>query len=199
RRAHQGGSTIAFIQKLHGFRDGEIIGRDALPQRDHLTRDGVRLGLLLRRYAGVDRHLYRVHECCLLPTCCVCGARSAGGGVPARGAWRRGIGTTRSYACAPQAGRPQLGANVLRTSRVVLPVRPRRATWASLHPGRGAFMGRHTLERCPQKPVTIPGSQLCSWNTRRELYRQVSNFVGSVLSPLLANLLLDGLDKELER
>src|SRR5262249_59910948 len=67
-------STIAFIQKLHGFRDGETIGRDALPQRGHLTRDGVRLGLLLRRHAGVDCYLYRVHECCLLPTCCVCGA-----------------------------------------------------------------------------------------------------------------------------
>src|SRR5262249_45488793 len=172
---------------------------DALPQRDHLARDGVRLSLLLRRYAGVDRHLDRVHEGCLLPTGCVCGVHSPGCGAPARGVRRRVIGTTRSYACATQAGLPQLGSNVMRTSMVVLPVRPRRATRASLHLRRGAFMGRHTLEWCPQKPVTIPGSQLCSWNTRRELYRQVSNFVGSVLSPLLANLLLDGLDKELER
>jgi hypothetical protein len=53
----------------------------------------------------------------------------------------------------------------------------------------------HSLERCPQKPIPIPGSQLCSWNTCRELYRQVSNFVGSVLSPLLANVALDGMER----
>ena len=105
------------------------------------------------------------------------------------------MGTTCSYACATQAGLPQLGSNVMRTSRVVLPVRPRRATRASLYPWRGAFTGRHALEKCPQKPVPIPGSQLGSWNTYRELYRQVSNFVGSVLSPLLGNIYLHyGLD-----
>jgi Reverse transcriptase (RNA-dependent DNA polymerase)/Transposase IS200 like len=86
----------------------------------------------------------------------------------------------------------------MRTSRGVLPVCPRRATLASLPPGREVFIGRHTLERCPQKPVPIPGSQLCSWNTRRELYRQVSNFVGSVVSPVLSNIYLDKLDKFVE-
>ena len=100
------------------------------------------------------------------------------------------MGTTRSYACTTQAGLTRLGSNVMRTSRVVLRVCSRRATLASLLPWRGAFARWHSLEWGPQKPITIPGSQLCSWNTCRELYRQVGNFVGSVLSPLLANVYL---------
>jgi len=36
---------------------------------------------------------------------------------------------------------------------------------------------------------------LCPWNTRRELYQDVGNFVGSVLSPLLANIALHGLEE----
>ena len=100
------------------------------------------------------------------------------------------MGTTRSYACATQAGLTQRGSNVMRTSRGVLPVRPRRATLASLYLWRGAFIGQHALERCPQKPITIPRSQLCSWNARRELYQHVGNFVGSVISPVLANVYL---------
>jgi retron-type reverse transcriptase len=59
-------------------------------------------------------------------------------------------------------------------------------------------MRGHSLERCSQKSIPIPGSQLCSWNTCRELYRQVSNFVGSVASPVLANLALDGLEHRLK-
>src|SRR5207249_479623 len=35
----------------------------------------------------------------------------------------------------------------------------------------------------PQKPVTIARLKLCPWNTRRELYQKVSNFVGSVTMP----------------
>src|SRR5262249_55002394 len=185
RRADQGGSPLAFLQKRHGLRDAETISRAALSQRGHLTRDGVRLGVLLRRHAGVECDLYGGHACCLLPTCCVCGARSAGWGAPARGAGRRVIGTTRSYACATQVGLPQLGSNVMRTARVMLPVCARRATRVSLPPGRGAFTGRHTLKRCPQKPITIAGAQLGSWHTGRELYRQVSNFVGSVVTPVM--------------
>ena len=105
------------------------------------------------------------------------------------------MGTTRSYACTTQAGLPQLGSKMMRTSRGALLVRTRRATLASLPPGRGAFTGRPTLERCPQKPVIIPRSQLCSWNARRELYQKVGNFVGSVVSPILANVSLhDALD-----
>ncbi len=41
---------------------------------------------------------------------------------------------------------------------------------------------------------------MCPWNTRRELYQDVGNFVGSVLSPLLANLFLHHvLDEWFER
>jgi hypothetical protein len=109
------------------------------------------------------------------------------------------MGTTRSYACATQAGLTQLGSNVMRPSRGVLPVRPRRATLASLYLWRGAFIGQHALERCPQKPITIPRSQLCSWNARRELYQHVGNFVGSVVSPILSNIYMDRLDKYVEQ
>jgi RNA-directed DNA polymerase len=35
---------------------------------------------------------------------------------------------------------------------------------------------------------------LCPWNTRRELYQKVGNFVGSVSSPILANIYLHELD-----
>src|SRR6266446_3577350 len=50
------------------------------------------------------------------------------------------------------------------------------------------------LEWGPQKPVTIARLKLCPWNTRRELYQKVGNFVGSVRSPLLANVYLHELD-----
>src|SRR5215468_11453528 len=83
----------------------------------------------------------------------------------------------------------------MRTARVRLRLGPRCATLTSWCPWRGACVRWHSLEWGPQKPITIPGSQLCAWNTCRELYRQVSNFVGSVLSPLLGNIYLHyGLD-----
>ena len=100
------------------------------------------------------------------------------------------IGTTRSYACVTQAGLTRLGSNVMCTSRVVLRVRARRATTASLFPWRGLVTGQHRVERCPEKPVPIAGAQLCPWNARRVLYQKVGNFVGSVISPLLANVYL---------
>src|SRR5205807_7884707 len=87
---------------------------------------------------------------------------------------------------------------VMRTSRGVLRVRSRRATLASLLPWRGAVTRGHSLEWGPQKPITIPRPQLCSWNARRELYQHVGNFVGSVASPVLANLALDGLERRLK-
>jgi hypothetical protein len=93
------------------------------------------------------------------------------------------IGTTRSYACVTQAGLTRLGSNVMRPSRVVLRVRARRATTASLFPWRGMVTGQHRVERCPEKPVPIAGAQLCPWNARRELYQKVGNFVGSVATP----------------
>jgi hypothetical protein len=39
---------------------------------------------------------------------------------------------------------------------------------------------------------------LCPWNTRRELYQKVGNFVGSVSSPILANIYLHELDEFME-
>jgi hypothetical protein len=84
--ADQGGATLTGIQKRHGFRDGEPLGRDALPPRAPLPSHGVRLGGLRRRDAGGERPLSRGHACCLLPPCGVCGAHSTGWGAPARGA-----------------------------------------------------------------------------------------------------------------
>ena len=100
------------------------------------------------------------------------------------------MGTTRSYACATQAGLTRLGSTVMRTSRVILRVRSRRATLASLLPWRGACTRWHTPEWRPQKPIPIPGSQLCAWNARRALYQKVGNFVGSVVAPLCAHVAL---------
>jgi RNA-directed DNA polymerase len=50
------------------------------------------------------------------------------------------------------------------------------------------------VQRCPEKPVPIAGTQLCPWNARRKLYQHVGNFVGSVASPLFANIALHGLE-----
>jgi hypothetical protein len=55
-------------------------------------------------------------------------------GGSACGVVRRVMGTTRSYACATQAGLTWLGSNVMRTSRVVLPLCARRATRISFLP-----------------------------------------------------------------
>jgi RNA-directed DNA polymerase len=40
---------------------------------------------------------------------------------------------------------------------------------------------------------------LYSWNARRVLYQHVGNFVGSVGSPVLANMALDGLERILRK
>ena len=131
RRADQRGATLSCIATRHGLGHGAAIGRDALLPRRHLTRDGVRLGGLFRRHAGVDRHLGWMHANGLLPPCCVCRASSSGRGGSAWGVGRRVLGTTRAYACTIQAGRTRLGSNERRTARVVVRVRIRRATTAS--------------------------------------------------------------------
>jgi len=47
-----------------------------------------------------------------------------------------------------------------------------------------------------QKPGPIAGAKLCTRDARRELYDIFCNFVGSVLSPILANVYLhDALDR----
>ena len=108
------------------------------------------------------------------------------------------IGTTRSYACTTQAGLTRLGSNVRRTSRVLLGLCARRATLVSLLPWRRVLQRLPRLQGSPQKPVSIAGAQLCPWNTRRELYQHICHFVGSVLSPLLANIYLHQLDMYME-
>src|SRR4029434_8769642 len=69
-------------------------------------------------------------------------------------------------------------------------MRARRATTASSLLCPRPLRALSCLEWSPQKPITIPGSQLCSWNARRVLYQDVGNFVGSVISPMLANVFL---------
>ena len=105
------------------------------------------------------------------------------------------MGTTRSYACTTQTALTRLGSNVRRTSRVLLGMGARRATLVSLLLWRRVLQRLPRLQGSPQKPVAIAGAQLCPWNARRKLYQQVGNFVGSVISPVLANMTLDGLEK----
>jgi hypothetical protein len=105
------------------------------------------------------------------------------------------MGTTRAYACTTQAALTRLGSHVRRTSRVLLGLCARRATLLSLLPWRRVLQRLPHLERCPEKPVPIAGAQLCPWNARRELYQKVGNFVGSVVSPLLALIALHGIEE----
>jgi len=70
---------------------------------------------------------------------------------------------------------------------------------ASSLPLPWAVVRLHHLERCAQKPSPIAGSKLCPRDARRELYHPFYHFVGSVLSPRLANLRLEEVDQELER
>jgi hypothetical protein len=112
---------------------------------------------------------------------------------------RRVMGTTRSYACTIQARLSRLGSNVRRTSRGVVRGRSRRATMASLLPWRGLLRGPCGVQGCPEKPVPRAGAQLGAWNAGRELYQHVGNFVGSVVSPVLANLAFEGLERCLQQ
>jgi hypothetical protein len=183
RRAHQRGPALACVETLPRLGHGQPLARHPLPPGRSRARHGLGFLGLLRRHTRRDRSLGGVPPCGLPPPCCRCWAPSAWGDEPARGAGRRVMGTTRAYACATQAGLPRLGANVMRPSRVRLPVRSRRATRASLLPWREAFTRWHTLEWRPQQSLTIPVSQLCAWNARRVLSQKVGNFVGNVLTP----------------
>ncbi|MGH8057577.1 MAG: group II intron maturase-specific domain-containing protein, partial [Candidatus Entotheonellia bacterium] len=114
------------------------------------------------------------------------------------GATRRLIGTTRSSACAMQAGATWLGSHMTLTSSALVVFGSRRAMTASSLPLRWDVVRLHHPERCAQKPGPIAGSKLFTWDARRELYDIFCNIVGSIRSPLLANLRLDEFDKELE-
>jgi hypothetical protein len=54
---------------------------------------------------------------------------------------------------------------------------------ASLLLLRGALTRQPRVQRGSQKPVTVPGAQVGPRDATRELYRQVCNLVGSVLTP----------------
>jgi hypothetical protein len=66
----------------------------------------------------------------------------------------------------------------------------RRALTASSLPLRGDVVRLHHLERCAQKPGPIAGSKLFTRDARRELYDIFCNIVGSIISPILANVYL---------
>jgi hypothetical protein len=108
-------------------------------------------------------------------------------------------GTTSAYAWATQAGLSRFGSNMTLISSAWVGFGSRRAMTASALPLRGDVVRLHPRERCAQKPSPIAGSTLFTRDARRELYDIFCNFVGSVRSPLLANLLLDELDQELEK
>ena len=56
-----------------------------------------------------------------------------------------------------------------------------------------------SLQRGSAKALPIGRAQLFARETDQEFYTTFCNIVGGVLSPLLSNLMLDDLDKELER
>jgi RNA-directed DNA polymerase len=79
------------------------------------------------------------------------------------------------------------------TSSVLAVFGSRRAMTASSLPLHWDVVRLHHRQRCAQKPSPIAGVKLLTRDARRELYDIFCNFVGSVLSPLLANIALDGL------
>src|SRR5262245_8431740 len=94
-----------------------------------------------------------------------------------------------------QAGATWLGSNMMLTSSPLVVFGSRRAMTASLIPLTWDVVRLHHFERCAQKPGSIAGSQLLTRDTRRELYDIFCNIVGSVTSPLLANVALHGLEE----
>jgi hypothetical protein len=115
--------------------------------------------------------------------------------VPGR--WR--IGTSRSYAWARHSAATGLGSNLFFTSRYLTwglfdfrtraswPDRLRTLLLSIGLPGRSA------------KALPIGRSQLLARETYEEFYATFCNIVGGVVSPFLSNIVLDELDKELER
>lgn len=108
-------------------------------------------------------------------------------------------GTTSSYAWATQAGLSRLGSNKTLTSSVLVVFGSRRAMTASSLPLLWDVVRLHHRQRCAQKPSPIAGSKLFTRDARRELYDIFGNIVGSVVSPLLANIYLHELDRYMER
>jgi len=111
--------------------------------------------------------------------------------------WVRG--TTSSYTWATQAGLSRLGSNRTLIASALVVVGSRRAMTASSLPLSWDVVRLHHVEWGAQKPGPIAGAKLCTRDARRELYDIFCNFVGSVFSPLLANIYLNELDRYMER
>jgi len=89
-----------------------------------------------------------------------------------------------------QAGATWLGSNMTLTSSALVVFGSRRAMTASSLPLGWDVVRLHHLERCAQKPGPIAGSKLFTRDACRELYDIFCNIVGSIISPLLANIFL---------
>src|SRR3954464_10808414 len=107
------------------------------------------------------------------------------------------IGNSRSKASAMTCCSSRLASWLTRTvrgRRFVL----RRGIGASVTgPMRIARPTRH--QRCSREAAAIVRAQPIAWDRYRQIKRKFCTIVGGVLSPLLSNLVLDELDRELER
>ena len=89
-------------------------------------------------------------------------------------------------------------SHVRRTASVLLAWCCRCATLRSVLPWRRVLQSLPALAWGPETPVSRAGAPWCPWKARRTLYQHVGNFVGSVISPLLAHIALHGLEHLLQ-
>jgi hypothetical protein len=68
-------------------------------------------------------------------------------------------------------------------------------------PWECAFAGRMTTERRPLKPLPVGGAKAAARDVllQLKLYQLFCNIVGGVISPLLANIALDGMETALQQ
>src|SRR3954451_22505565 len=103
------------------------------------------------------------------------------------------IGNSRSKASAMTCCSSRLASWLTRTvrgRRFVL----RRGIGASVSgPMRIARPTRH--QRCSREAVAIARAQPIAWDRYRQIKRKFCTIVGGVLSPLLANVALDGMER----
>src|SRR3954471_11571812 len=81
----------------------------------------------------------------------------------------------------------RVGGFVLRRRIGASVIRPSHLGWPTQH------------QRRSQEAIAVLGSQTIPWDRHRQIERKVCTIAGGVLSPLLSNLVLDELDRELER
>jgi hypothetical protein len=108
------------------------------------------------------------------------------------------IGTTCSYAVARQAAATRLGSKRRRTaSGRTVRLAPLRIDPSWL--GRPDPGGRVGQQRRAAEPVAVARPQAFPWNGDGDLQQPVCHFVGGVVSPILANIYLDKLDRFVEQ